>query len=121
MSRFRPHPKDAKLYGTIYLVHFDEPYKHARHYLGFAPGDVDERMVKHMLGTGSNLMRVVSAVGISWRLARLWKGTRADERRLKNGKQAPRYCPICSEKPRPIRFIEPLPLDGAVAFAEAAS
>ena len=24
--------------GTVYLIHLDRPYKHARHYLGFTSG-----------------------------------------------------------------------------------
>jgi predicted GIY-YIG superfamily endonuclease len=31
---------------AVYLIHFDRPYKHSRHYLGYAT-DVDERLERH--------------------------------------------------------------------------
>jgi hypothetical protein len=32
--------------GTVYLLHFDRPYRHARHYLGWAE-DLDNRLAEH--------------------------------------------------------------------------
>jgi site-specific DNA-cytosine methylase len=32
--------------GTVYLLHFDRPYKHARHYLGWAES-LDARLAVH--------------------------------------------------------------------------
>ena len=119
---FRPDPRDARRHGVIYLVCFDQPYEHARHYLGFcemATGRVERRMVEHMIGRGSNLLRVVSAAGISWRLTRLWLGTRADERRLKNNGSSVRYCPRCAPKLAPVRFLEGLALDEPTEAVEA--
>lgn len=80
---------------VVYLIHFDEPYKHARHYLGSAQ-DLDARLIEHHRGDGSRLMQVITAVGISWRLARTWRGGRQLERRLKTLGSAVRLCPICS-------------------------
>ena len=111
---FRPDPRDTRRHGVVYLVCFDERYKHAKHYLGFcemAADRVERRMVEHMIGRGSNLLRVVTGAGIPWRLTRLWLGTRADERRLKNGGSSVRYCPRCTPRPQPIRFLEALDLD----------
>jgi len=34
--------------------------------------------------------------GITWRLVRTWKGGRKFERQLKNRKDAPKLCVICS-------------------------
>jgi predicted GIY-YIG superfamily endonuclease len=79
--------------GTIYLLHFDEPFGHARHYLGWA-SNLDGRLWHHANGTGANLLRHVRRAGISWRLAATWPGTRNDERRMKNHGHA-RRCPIC--------------------------
>lgn len=83
--------------GTIYLLHFDKPFWHAKHYLGWTEGDsLDERLDKHRKGQGSKLMAAVSGAGIDFSIARLWAGTRNDERKLKNGKNAgKRLCPIC--------------------------
>lgn len=82
---------------TVYLIHFDTPYKHARHYLGFAT-DLQARLDSHYLRVGARLMQVVGDAGITWRLARTWQGDRKLERQLKNQKNAPRLCPICNPK-----------------------
>lgn len=79
----------------IYLIHFDQPFKHARHYIG-STNNVDERLDEHRSGRGSRLMAVVTAAGIPWRLARAWRGGRQLERQLKNHKNAARICPICT-------------------------
>jgi predicted GIY-YIG superfamily endonuclease len=81
----------------IYLIHFDTPYKHAQHYVGFAT-DIAKRLNKHKSGKGARLMQVIQLEGIEWQLARLWKdGTRTEERKLKNRGSAKRYCPICQQ------------------------
>lgn len=81
-----------------YLLHFERPYKHARHYIGWS-SDIDARVERHFEGHGSRLVQVVKAAGISIVLARVWwNKDRAFERRLKNQKHGPRLCPICREE-----------------------
>ena len=88
--------------GTVYLLHLDPPYKHARHYTGHAaPGRLHARLAAHAAGTGARLMEVVKAAGGSFRLARTWPGGRTRERQLKDRHDAPRLCPICTPHPRP--------------------
>jgi hypothetical protein len=78
-QRERPGP------GTVYLLHFAEPFGHARHYLGWAgPGNLSARLAHHAAGTGANLLRHVGKAGIGWELVRTWPGDRHLERRLKN-------------------------------------
>jgi predicted GIY-YIG superfamily endonuclease len=80
--------------GTVYLLHFDEPYMHARHYVGWAK-HLEARLAHHRRGTGANLLRVLNEHGIGWQLARTWSNVdRFFERRVKNH-SATRYCPIC--------------------------
>lgn len=79
----------------IYLIHFDQPYKHARHYIG-STKSVDERIAEHRTNRGARLMAVVNSAGITWRLARAWRGGRQVERRLKTLGGAARLCPICT-------------------------
>ena len=38
-----------------YLLHFDPPYKHARHYVGYTE-HLDVRVEQHRNGTGANLL-----------------------------------------------------------------
>jgi predicted GIY-YIG superfamily endonuclease len=81
----------------VYLIHFDSPYYHARHYLG-TTNDLDHRMSQHVRGVragGARLMEVVTRAGISWRVACTWKGGRDLERRLKGWCNSARLCPVC--------------------------
>jgi hypothetical protein len=81
--------------GTVYLLCFDRPFAHARHYLGWAsPGHLGLRLSHHEAGTGANLLRHVAKAGIGWPLARTWPGDRSRERRLKQRGHS-RCCPIC--------------------------
>jgi hypothetical protein len=88
---------------TVYLLHFDRPYKHARHYIGYTPGSVRNRVALHRKGQGARLMAVVAGAGIGFKLARTWPGGRARERQIKRQGGASRCCPMCgvkSMKPR---------------------
>ena len=81
--------------GTVYLLHFDRPYRHARHYLGFTT-NLEQRLQAHATGNGAHLVEVVSHAGIGFRLVRTWSRlTRRDERRMK-GTGSVRLCPVCT-------------------------
>ena len=85
--------------GTVYLLHFDQPYKHARHYVGWAV-NVKRRLAEHEAGRGARLLEVVKAAGIGWTLARMWPGCRARERQIKRQGGHARHCPLCGVRPR---------------------
>lgn len=85
--------------GTVYLLHFDRPYRHARHYTGWA-SDLDARLTEHAAGRGARLTAVIRQAGIGWTLARTWHGDRARERQIKKTGGASRYCPMCGVRPR---------------------
>ncbi len=81
--------------GTVYLIHFDSPFKHARHYIGWTT-DLAARLADHRAGSGSALMAAVSAAGIGWRAAATWEGVdRFVERKLHRRKGAGAFCPCC--------------------------
>lgn len=82
---------------TVYLLHFDIPYKHAKHYLGYTR-NLDLRIEAHRKGNGAHLIKVISQAGITFTLARTWQGNRSLERKLKNQHNSPRLCPICNPK-----------------------
>lgn len=71
--------------GTIYLLHFERPYRHAKHYLGWT-SELDERLIQHQSGRGARLVAVITNAGIGFSVSRTWRGTRHKERRL---------CPTC--------------------------
>ena len=84
--------------GTVYLLHFDQPYAHARHYTGWTE-DLLDRLDRHARGCGARLMNVISRAGIGFVLVRTCEGTRATERHIKNAGGAVRYCPLCTSRP----------------------
>lgn len=86
--------------GTVYLIHFDKPYKHARHYTGWA-SNLPARLKEHRAGHGARLMQVIKEAGITWHVSRTWPGTRNLERAIKERKEAPKLCPDCTPKPKP--------------------
>lgn len=81
--------------GTVYLIHFDRPFGHAQHYVGWA-SCLAARIAHHRKGTGANLMKHVTRAGINWQVVRTWENTdRNFERRLHNRKNTAQLCPIC--------------------------
>jgi hypothetical protein len=105
--------------GVVYLLHFDRPVgdptnprSFASHYTGWTL-DLPARLVDHAAGRGARLLQVVGELGIGWQLARIWTGTRARERSLKQ-RGATRRCPACRlaalglQPPRPV---DPLALE----------
>jgi hypothetical protein len=87
--------------GTVYLLHLDPAYRHARHYVWTR--DLAARLEAHRAGQGARLMEVVKKAGGSFRLARTWTGGRDRERAIKNRHEAPKLCPVCSPEPRPVQ------------------
>ena len=95
--------------GLVYLIHFDQPYRHARHYLGWVktPDALKRRLGRHRRARldnwkryqSSKLMCAVGSAGIGWQVARTWEDkTIQDERRMHRGGQNTRLCPICRGK-----------------------
>jgi hypothetical protein len=95
---------------ALYLLHFDRPFKHVKHYLGFARDlpTMHRRIDAHYsatAGDGKNhrLMVALREAGISFTLARVWpEGTRVDERRKKQRGHA-RQCPLCRDERKAVR------------------
>ena len=85
--------------GVIYLLHFERPYQHARHYLGWTQ-DLQNRLDLHQKGQGARLLAVVKEAGIAWSLSRTWSGDRSRERQIKRMGGLSRSCPDCGVKPR---------------------
>ena len=84
--------------GTVYLLHFVQPYKHCRHYIGFTEREVTERIGEHWSGNGSALTAAVHAqAGNGMVLARVWENVDASvEFIIKSRAESPKLCPICN-------------------------
>jgi len=84
--------------GTVYLLHFDKPYKHAQHYIGFTE-DFRSRMAAHQNGNGSRLVAVAKAAGCVVSVALTMEDVDLTvEYRMKNRGGARRWCPMCRKK-----------------------
>lgn len=84
--------------GTIYLIHFDRPLAHAKHYLGWCRGDhFDKRIRSHILGNrGAKIVKAAVAAGIGFSVvATIENVDRNFERKLKNRGSCAKWCPHC--------------------------
>lgn len=100
--------KKIERIGTVYLLHFDPPYRQAGHYIGWAL-DPDARLREHTHGSKYNpLVRAALLQGSRVVLARTWvEVDRHFERYLKNRKAAGRrYCPVCRQESEGLRVLE---------------
>ena len=95
--------------GVIYMLHFDRPYRHARHYVGWTD-DLLHRLDRHAQGHGARLVAVIWHAGIGFTLVRICEGTRRRERAIKNAGGAVRYCPACTPRPWTGHW-QPVPAD----------
>ena len=91
-------PQDIPPGSKVYLIHFDTPLKHAKHYLGYSKNDVRGRVQQHRTGQGARLMEASRKNGISWHVSRTWEGGRDLERMLKYQHNASHLCPTCIEE-----------------------
>jgi hypothetical protein len=84
--------------GYIYVVHFERPYQHAQHYVGWT-SNLRQRFYRHTsdapVRRGSALMRAVVGAGIAFKVVATWRGTREEERRVHNEHHVHRHCPVC--------------------------
>jgi hypothetical protein len=90
-------PSLALQRGMVYLLHFDRPISErhtAQHYIGWSI-HLPSRAIAHLRGRGARLTQVARERGIGFVIAAAWPGDRHLERRMKNRKNAPRYCPLC--------------------------
>jgi len=84
---------------TVYVLHFDPPYQHARHYIGYTPDDTADRRISEHLSCGEKGSPLVSAAimsGSEVSVAAIFPGAGRDfERWLKDRRDTRRWCPTC--------------------------
>lgn len=95
------HPRRAApntgIMGTVYILHFDQPVRHARHYRGWA-SNLEARLGHHADGTGAKLTALAVSLGIGWTLALAIPGDKNLERMMHNVGGAAKICPVCIER-----------------------
>ena len=86
--------------GIVYLLHFEKPLAHAKHYIGYTE-NLPTRIEEHRKGRSKvRIMQVLFQKGIGFYLARVWKADRDFERHLKNCRDTTKRCPICKDQIR---------------------
>lgn len=87
----------------VYVLHFDTPYKHAKHYTGIAI-DVEARVKEHKNGTGARLTQVLKEnnIGFTYSIIKefnTFSEAHQYEKYLKiKIKKPKRFCPICKQE-----------------------
>lgn len=83
--------------GYVYIIHFEEPLAHAKHYTG-STEHPRKRFRDHATGHGARITEVLMELGIEWRVGALFqvKNCRKSERDLKKQTRAAKYCEICN-------------------------
>lgn len=85
----------------LYLLHFDPPYRHARHYLGYAIGTGRGRSYAKAQAEGMaigahELVQAAQWGGVVISVADVLVGEgRATQRAMRSSHNLARHCPIC--------------------------
>lgn len=88
----------------LYLLHFDPPYRHARHYLGYAIGTGRGRayakaQARGVLLGAHELVMAAQANLCTITVADVLVGEgRATQRRMRAAGSLSRFCPTCRER-----------------------
>ncbi len=82
----------------VYMLHFSEPVRGKRHYIGIANSNrLARRLEEHVRGEAANLTAQAVNQGATLHVVRIWRDRDfAFERRLKNRKNARFLCGLCS-------------------------
>ena len=87
----------------LFLLHFDPPYQHARHYLGYAVGTGRGAAYARRIAAGTalgphELVMAAQADGCTIHVADVLHGEgRATQRRLRANGSLSRFCHYCRE------------------------
>jgi hypothetical protein len=87
----------------VFLLHFDPPYRHARHYLGYAVGtgrghDYARRIARGVALGPHELVQAAQWNECTITVADVWPGEgRALQRRLRAQGGLSRHCRLCRE------------------------
>jgi len=87
----------------LFLLHFEPPYKHARHYLGYAVGTGRGSSYAKAIARGTaigphELVMAAQWAGCTITVADVFEGAgRAVQRTMRASHHLHRFCPICTQ------------------------
>ena len=89
-----------KFKGYVYLIRFERKLSNlVQYYIGWTINDPLDRLATHRSGHGARILAACNDKQISYSIVRIWKDEdRNFERKLKNAKNAKRFCPIFNPK-----------------------
>jgi hypothetical protein len=81
----------------VFLLHFDPPYRHARHRYVSAldRATLDRQLAAVHNGGGNGLLFAAKANGVAIEVVRSWDGGRCRAQQLRKCGSAARACPTC--------------------------
>lgn len=82
----------------VYLIHFETPLHHAKHYIGWTRNKRTfvKRIEYHRNGHGAKILNACNKMGIDWDVSRVWDdGDTGLEKRLKRWHKSSQLCPVC--------------------------
>lgn len=81
----------------VYLLHFDRPYRHARHYVGATELTETELAfaLEHDVPIQQPLLLAARKDGVHFTIARVWGGGLDDAVRLREVRKHKSYCTTC--------------------------
>jgi hypothetical protein len=88
----------------VYILHFDKPFKHAKHYVGSADCVRDRLFVHESAACDVKILQAAKTQGITWSLAKVMKNDlkngHTKEFRIKRSGGIPKQglCPICQKQ-----------------------
>ena len=92
-------PSSSYSYRGVYLLHFDPPYSHAGHYLGYAKRnllDYARAVASGRQWAPHPLVEAAIGQGSTVKVVDWWPGeNRAFQRRLRSQGGLSRHCPTC--------------------------
>lgn len=104
--------------GYVYVLHFDQSFKHARHYIG-CTSQPRERLIAHAQGRGARIVQAAAEAGIQFRLGAIGitnvRCMRRIERQTKDWHGSSQFCECCTPDPRCIPGTRSYPLE-AIPF-----
>lgn len=85
--------------GLIFLLHFDKPYRNAKHFLGFLDGYIGEPLTNETLvqqPLEDRLVEMLNTVGhAGWQITYQQSGTREEFEHIKARRNHGRLCSVC--------------------------
>lgn len=89
----------AEYQNVCYLIHFDRPVggSKAQHYLGFST-DLQRRIAQHRASEGSAITARANALGIGWRVVRVWRDADLDAEQALKAMLPKNLCPYCNKR-----------------------